>query len=318
MPASGSGWSRIRDEARRGRSGSGERSMKILVAGGQGQLARALVEQAHAREGVQLVAMGRPQLDLCAPDTILRAIDAVRPDLVVNAAAYTAVDKAESDEAAAFALNCDAAAALAAAAKAAGCPIVHVSTDYVFDGANAWAYVETDPTGPTGVYGRSKLAGEAAVMNANPEHLIVRTAWVYAPYGNNFLKTMVRLARERPELRVIADQRGNPTYAPHLAAAMLAVATQLGARDRPPAWGIYHAASSGETTWHGFAAAIVEAGKRLGVPQVPVTPITTADYPTPSKRPANSCLDCSKLEHTFGVHLPPWQQGVHECMSRLQ
>lgn len=291
--------------------------MKILVAGGQGQLARALVEQGQARDGVTVVAIGRPELDLCKPNTIERAMAAVTPALVVNAAAYTAVDKAETDAAAAFALNCDGAAALAAAATAAGVPIIHVSTDYVFGGAKASAYVETDVVGPTGAYGWSKLAGEEVVMGANPQHLILRTAWVFAPYGANFLKTIVRLAKERPELRVVADQRGNPTYAPHLAAAILAVAEKL-ANGGQPAWGIYHAAGAGETTWHGFAKAIVAAGKLFGVPQVPVTAIATADYLTPAKRPANSCLDCGKLERVFGVRLPPWQEGVEECMSRLQ
>lgn len=292
--------------------------MKILVAGAQGQLARALVERAQARGGCEVVALGRPQLDLLDKATIARAIETVRPDLVVNAAAYTAVDKAETDGEAAFALNCDGAGALAAATNAGGCPILHVSTDYVFDGTKPTPYVETDGTNPAGVYGRSKLAGEAAVAAANPRHLIVRTAWLYAPYGQNFLRTILRLARERPQLRVIADQHGNPTYAPHLADAILAIAGRLReGKAGADVWGIYHAAASGETTRAGFAAAIVAAGARLGVPQIPVIPITTAEYPLPAKRPANSRLDCAKLGRTFGVYLPPWQQGVAECIERL-
>jgi dTDP-4-dehydrorhamnose reductase len=239
----------------------------------------------------------------------------VRPTLVVNAAAYTAVDKAESDPDAAFAINRDGAEALAAASHAAGCPIVHISTDYVFDGAKPAPYVETDPTNPTSVYGRSKREGEAAVAAANPRHVILRTAWLYAPYGQNFLRTMLRLARERPQLRVVDDQRGNPTYVPHLAQAVLSIAAQL---DESRAWGIYHIAAAGETTWAGFAARIVMAGARLGVPQVPVIPITTAEYPTPAKRPANSRLDCSKLERMFDLRLPPWQQGVEACIARLE
>jgi len=291
--------------------------MKILVAGSQGQLARALIEQARARPGVHIVAVGRPRLELADVTSIVRALDAERPQLVVNAAAYTAVDKAESEPQAAFAINRGGAGALAAAAKAHGCPIIHISTDFVFDGAKAGPYVETDAPNPMGVYGRSKLEGEAAVAAANTEHLILRTAWVYAPYGHNFLRTMLRLARERPELRVVSDQRGNPTYAPHLADAILDVAARLAGRKPPQPWGLYHAAASGDTTWHGFAGAIVRAGARLGVPQVPVVPIATADYPTPTKRPANSCLDCSKLERTFAVRLPPWQQGVEACIARL-
>ena len=291
--------------------------MKILVAGAQGQLARALVGQAQGRGDFDVVALGPPQLDLLDKAAIARAIDAVRPDLVVNAAAYTAVDKAETEGEAAFAINRDGAGALAAAAKASGFPILHVSTDYVFDGTKAEPYVETDRTNPAGVYGRSKLEGEAAVAAANPRHLIVRTAWLYAPYGQNFLRTILRLARERPQLRVIADQHGNPTFAPHLADAMLAIAVRLGDREHAEVWGIYHAAASGETTWAGFAAAIIAASARLGVPQVPVIPITTPEYPLPAKRPANSRLDCGKLARTFGLRLPPWQQGVDECIAEM-
>jgi dTDP-4-dehydrorhamnose reductase len=270
-------------------------------------------------EPLSLVALGRPQLDLADRTSIARTIDAERPDVVVNAAAYTAVDKAESDSRAAFAVNAEGAGALAAAAQAQGCPIIHISTDYVFDGTKAGAYVETDPTSPGNVYGRSKLSGESAVAAANARHVILRTAWLYAPQGHNFLLTMLRLARERPELRVVGDQRGNPTYVPHLADAILAIASGLVAGvQRAPPWGIYHATSAGETTWAGFAAAIVEAAAtRLAVPRVPVVPITTREYPTPARRPANSCLDCSKLQRVFDLRLPPWQQGVEDCIAEL-
>ena len=288
--------------------------MRLLVAGASGQLAHALVQRSRQLAGVTVIALGRPQLDLLDPASISHALDATRPDVVINAAAYTAVDKAESDAAAAFALNRDGAGALAAAAGAAGCPIIHVSTDYVFDGNKAGAYVEDDATNPMGVYGRSKLEGEAAVAAANARHVILRTAWVYSAHGHNFLKTMLRLARERPELRVVADQLGNPTFAPHLADAILAIAAQIGSARL---WGVYHATATSETTWHGFASAIIAAAKPLGVPQVTVVPITTADYPTPARRPANSCLDCSKLERAFGLRLPPWQQGLGECVAEL-
>lgn len=292
--------------------------MKILVAGARGQLARALCETVQRPGGHWVVALGRPQLDLLDHATIGRAIADLEPDLLVNAAAYTAVDKAESDKATAFAVNRDGAAALASAARATNIPIIHVSTDYVFDGRKAGAYIETDATSPLGVYGRSKLEGELAVAAANPRHVILRTAWLYAPYGANFLRTMLRLARERPELRVVADQRGQPTYVPHLAAAILAIAEALPGKQGQEAWGTYHIAAGGETTWHGFAGAIVRAGARLGVPQVPVVPITTAEYPTLAARPANSRLDCSKLERTFGVCMPHWQQGLAECMAELE
>jgi dTDP-4-dehydrorhamnose reductase len=292
--------------------------MRILVAGAHGQLARALLEEAQARAGVSVTALGRPDLDVARPGSIARAIAQVAPDVVINAAAYTAVDKAESEAAAAFAVNRDGAGALAAAAAAHGAPIVHISTDYVFDGSKPGAYVEDDPTGPTGVYGRSKLEGEAGVAAANPAHVILRTAWLYSPWGSNFLLTMLRLARERGELRVVADQRGNPTYAPHLAAAVLSVAVHV-AQERPgrPYAGVYHAAGGGSATWHDFACTIVSGAARLGVPQVPVRAIGTADYPTPARRPTNSTLDCSKLARVFGQRLPPWQDGVAACIRHI-
>ena len=292
--------------------------MKILVAGAQGQLARALAEAAQRHGSHQVAVLGRPRLDLLDHVTIAKAMADVEPGLVVNAAAYMAVDKAESDRATAFAVNRDGAGALAAAARASDIPIIHVSTDYVFDGRKIGAYVETDATNPLGVYAKSKLEGEQAVAAANPRHVILRTAWLYAPYGANFLCTMLRLARERPELRVVADQHGQPTYVPHLAEALLAIAGVLAGKQRQDIWGTYHIAAGGETTWHGFAGAIVRAGARLGTPQVPVIPITTAEYPTLAARPANSRLDCSKLERTFGVRLPHWQQGLAACIAELE
>jgi dTDP-4-dehydrorhamnose reductase len=291
--------------------------MRILVAGAQGQLARALVEAARRHGRHDVAALGRPGLDLASPATIESAIDQMKPDLVVNAAAYTAVDRAESDSAMTFAVNRDGAGALAAAAHTTGCAIVHVSTDYVFDGRKPGAYVETDATNPLGLYGRSKLEGELTVAAANPRHLILRTAWLYSPYDANFLRTMLRLARERPELRVVADQHGHPTYVPHLAEGILSIADHLACGRRQDVWGVYHMAAGGETTWHGFACAIVRAAASLGVPQVPVVPITTAEYPTPAARPANSRLDCGKLERTFGVRLPHWEVGLAACIAEL-
>ncbi|MBX9592124.1 MAG: dTDP-4-dehydrorhamnose reductase [Hyphomonadaceae bacterium] len=293
-------------------------AMKILVAGAQGQLARALVDAARVRRGFDVVVMGRPQLDLRDTATVAQAFAAVEPDLLINAAAYTAVDKAESDPAAALAINRDGAAALAAVADGYACPVIHLSTDYVFDGTKAEPYVESDRVGPASVYGRSKLEGEIAVMAANARHVILRTAWLYAPYGLNFLRTVVRLARERPQLRIVADQWGNPTYVPHLAHAVLSIAAQIGAA-APGAgmWGTYHGAAGGETTWAGFAAEIIRVGAPHGLPTVPVVPIATDEYPVAARRPANSRLDCTKLARTFGVRLPPWQQGVEECLPRL-
>lgn len=293
-------------------------AMKILVAGAQGQLARALVDAALARKDLDVIALGRPELDLLDKAVVADVLAAVRPCLIVNAAAYTGVDKAESDAGMAFAVNRDGAAALAAAANTRACPIVHVSTDYVFDGTKPEPYVESDPVGPASVYGRSKLEGEVAVSAANPRHLILRTAWLYAPYGQNFLRTIVRLARAGPHVRVVADQHGNPTYVPHLAHLILAVVARLGeGRHTGDVWGTYHATACGETTWAGFATEAIRVGAAHGLPCVPVFPIATDEYPTTAKRPANSRLDCAKLARTFGATLPPWQQGVSECVSRL-
>lgn len=291
--------------------------MKILVVGARGQLARALAECAPLHPDLAVLALGRPRLDLLDEASIAGAIDAVAPDVVVNAAAYTAVDKAEREVDAAFAVNRDGAGALARAANAHGCPIIHISTDYVFDGVKPTPYIETDLPNPAGVYGRSKFAGEAAVVAANPRHVILRTAWVFGAHGHNFLKTIVRLSRERSELRVVADQHGNPTFAPHLARTILAIAAQLADGNRREVWGVFHAAGSGATTWHGFATAIVSAAARLGAPQVPLLPISTDDYPTPVGPPPNSRLDCGKLERVYGLRLPPWQQGLNECIGRL-
>src|SRR5262245_48939560 len=289
--------------------------MKILVAGAQGQVARAL-EACAALGPHALVTQGRPGFDLLKPEAMARTVAELSPDLIVNAAAYTGVDTAEREAATAYAINRDGAGALAAAAAAVRCPIIHLSTDYVFAGAKVGAYQEDDATGPTGIYGRSKLEGEAAVAAANPRHIILRTAWVFAAHGSNFVRTMLRLAKERPELRVVADQRGNPTYAPHLAEAILAMAATIG-DGRPPPWGIYHAAGTGETSWHEFAVAIVDAARPLGIVPVPLLAITTGDFPTPAKRPANSCLDCRKVERLFGVRLPHWRQGLQACISAL-
>ncbi len=292
--------------------------MRLLIAGWQGQVARGLVEMAPGDPDVTACAVGRPALDICEAKTIERAMVNTRPDVVINSAAYTAVDKAESETEQAFRMNRDGARALAEAAAKAGVPIIHISTDYVFDGSKPAPYVEDDETGPVTVYGRSKLEGEQAVAAANPRHVIVRTAWVHSPGGNNFVRTMLRLAGERDSLRVVGDQTGNPTYAPHLCAAILEIARQVKrAGDGFNGWGTYHAAGNGVTTWHGLASEVMRVSGELGGPSVPVQAIATADYPTPAKRPVNSALDCSKLERTFGITLPSWQEGAGVCVQRL-
>jgi dTDP-4-dehydrorhamnose reductase len=291
--------------------------MRLLIAGWHGQLARALVEAAPAELDIDAMAVGRPGLDLIKPGTIHASLAAARPDVIINSAAYTAVDKAESEPDAAFALNRDGAGLLAEAAARRGAAIIHVSTDYVFDGSKPGAWREDDLTGPLNVYGRSKLAGEQAVRAANPRHVILRTSWVHGPHGTNFVRTMLRLARERPELRVVDDQTGSPTYAPHLAAAILAVARAVVARGAEAPFGTYHLAGSGATTWCGLAREAMAVSARLGGPSVPVHAITTADYPTPAERPRSSVLDCARIAEAFSVSLPDWQAGVADGVARL-
>jgi dTDP-4-dehydrorhamnose reductase len=291
--------------------------MRLLVTGWQGQVARGFVEAAPARADIVACAIGRPALDLCEPGTIEQALTDVRPDIVINTAAYTAVDKAESEPARAFALNRDGAGMLAAAAARRGIPIIHLSTDYVYDGLKPGPYVETDEPGPRSVYGHSKLDGERAVQAANPKHIILRTAWVFSPVGQNFVKTMLRLAGERDRVRVVGDQQGSPTYAPHLVAAILDVAAQVTNGDGEDRWGVYHAAGAGTASWYDVACEVFKRSAARNGPAIPVDPITTADYPTAAARPANSRLDCSKLQRNFGVALPEWQSGVEACVGRL-
>jgi len=291
--------------------------IKLLVAGAQGQVARSLVEAAKERN-VILDALGRPELDLTIPDTIRRSIEKTKPDFVINTAAYTAVDKAENEPETANAINHLGAAALSQICSDRNIPIIHLSTDYVFDGRKPQPYDETDPTSPLGVYGSTKLAGELAVAKANHAHIILRTAWVYSPYGHNFVKTMLQLAKSRSELSVVDDQLGCPTYAPHIADAILQIVENLtNSSERETIWGIYNIAGSGETTWCGFAREIFENSAKHGEKEVTVSPISTKEYPTPARRPENSRLACNKLNQVFGVTMPDWQTGVSDCVSRL-
>jgi dTDP-4-dehydrorhamnose reductase len=289
----------------------------VLVIGREGQLARSLAE-VEKPDGLELVLAGRPTIDLAAPATIPAAVDRFAPDVVVNAAAYTAVDKAESEPELAHAVNAEGPEILARACARRGATLIHVSTDYVFDGTKRDPYVESDPVAPIGVYGRSKLEGERRVAAACPRHFILRTAWVFSAYGTNFLKTMLRLAASHPAVNVVDDQRGNPTYAPHLAAAIVKIvqALQPGGSSAA-AHGVYHVAGSGDVTWCGLAREIFLQSSRLGGPSAEVRPITTAQYPTKARRPANSRLDCSKLGRAFGIEMPIWRSGVEQCVSLL-
>ena len=286
----------------------------ILVFGADGQLGRALAAAA-ADASVHLTGLSRREGDITQPAAVAAAIERHSPRILVNAAGYTRVDDAESEPEAALAANATGAKVLADLAAKADLPLVHISTDYVFDGSKPTAYTEEDPVSPIGAYGRSKALGEAAVRAAAPRHLVLRPAWLYSDRGRNFLTTILRLARERPELRVVADQRGSPTAAADLAAAIIAVAPRLLAADAP--YGLYNLAGAGETTWHGFAERIVaRQSARTGL-KPRVVPIATADYPTPASRPANSVLDSGKFQAAFGVVLPRWQDTVDRTIGDI-
>jgi dTDP-4-dehydrorhamnose reductase len=290
-------------------------SPTILLTGGTGQLGWEL-RRTLAPLG-RVVAPSRAELDLSSPGSLGGVVRSIRPALIVNAGAYTAVDRAEGDADAARRVNADSPGVLAREAADAGALLVHFSTDYVFSGDAERPYRETDPTAPLGVYGRTKLEGEQAVAAAGGPHLVLRTSWVYAGRGHNFLRTMLRLAGERDELRVVDDQHGSPTWARMLAEATASVLGRCrsGEGFAPPegTGGVYHAAAGGMTTWHGFA---VEIMARAGKP-VRVAPIATADFPTPARRPRWSVLDCDRLARDFGVRLPGWREQLALCLEEM-
>ena len=288
----------------------------ILVAGKNGQLARCLAD-VGAQRAVPIFSAGRPEFDLEDPNSIERVLTAVLPAAIINAAAYTAVDKAESEPQRAFAVNRDGAGQLAATARRFRIPFIHVSTDYVFDGRKSAPYCEDDAPSPLGMYGRSKLEGETAVMNRNPNALVFRSSWVYSPYGTNFVKTMLRLADTHDLVRVVDDQVGAPTAASDLASAILDAVAQVVEKKIRIEPGIYHVTAAGETTWFGFANAIFAGWRERGHRVPKLEAITTADYPTPVRRPANSRLDCAKFQHTFGICLPLWSTSLGACLDIL-
>jgi dTDP-4-dehydrorhamnose reductase len=280
-----------------------------------GQLARELA-RAPWPSGWTVSFASPPEIDLGKPDEAAAAVTAAKPDIVVNAAAYTKVDQAESEPDVARVTNATGPAAVAAACASLNVPFITVSTDYVFDGAKPSPYVEDDPVNPISVYGRTKAEGEALIRTANPRHVILRTSWVFSPYGTNFVRTMMRLGAERRIVTVVADQHGRPTHAGDLAKAIVEICTTLQAGAGQ--YGTFHATNEGATTWHGFAVAIFQglAARGERVPQQ-VAAITTAEYPTKAVRPANSVLDCTRLANTFGVALRPWRDALDECLSEL-
>ena len=287
--------------------------MKVLITGRDGQLARSLAERAAGQPNLSLHFAARPACDLAVRGSAAAAIRTAQPDLVISAAAYTAVDKAEAEPDLAHRINADAAGEIAEAAAAVGAPLIHVSTDYVFGGTGAAPMREDEPIAPLGAYGRTKAEGEAAVRAGQGDHLILRTAWVYSPFGANFVKTMLRLSRDREEIAVVAAQVGSPTNALDLAEVILSLASRRATGDRA-GWGeTYHAAGSGQASWAEFAAEIM----RVSGAATRIRPIPTSDFPTPAKRPAWSVLDGSKLRHAFGLALPEWKDSLAPVVKRL-
>lgn len=285
---------------------------RILILGRSGQVATAL-QACLPAHGHAVEALGRAETDVADPAAVEAAIVSRAPEVVINAAAYTAVDKAEGDEAAARALNATGPAAAAGAAAKVGAAFIHFSTDYVFDGCKGAPYHEDDAPRPLGVYGRTKLEGEQAVAAANSRHVILRTAWVCSAGGSNFLKTMLRLAAERDELAVVDDQHGRPTFARDLAQVVAGILSVQPAGG----WGTFHAVSEGETTWCGFARAIMDGSAARGGPSCRIRPITTSEYPTPASRPADSRLCTERLSAVYGLRLPHWQAALETCLDEL-
>jgi dTDP-4-dehydrorhamnose reductase len=291
--------------------------MRILVAGANGQVGHALM-RASWPSSWRVTGLARPELDLRSVATIEHAL-AVDHDVVINAAAYTAVDKAESEPEQAYSINRDGAGLLAAAANRRGAALITLSTDYVFDGSGTRPWREGDSIAPLNVYGRSKAEGEAAQRAANPRHLILRTSWVYSSHGGNFVKTMLRLGAEREVVRVVADQHGAPTSALELADAIVALAHRIegGEVDRMAQWGTYHLAGGGETTWAGLAERVLSKLQHATGRSARLVPITTAEYPTPARRPLNSRLDCGRFVGAFGFALPAWEASVDRVLRDL-
>jgi len=292
--------------------------VRLYIVGTDGQVARSLREAAIQHPDIVMGCGGRPDVDILRPDLVEKAFLAFSPDMVINPAAYTAVDRAEAEPELAFATNRDGAGIVATAAARLGVPILHLSTDYVFDGKKESPYIETDPVRPESVYGRSKLEGEYAVAAANQRHIILRTAWVYSPFGNNFVRTMLRLSTQRDRLTVVDDQVGCPTFAPDIAAAILVIARKIylsGWNEKFA--GVTHIAGPDEVTWFDFARQIMRLSERTRRHSVTVEPISSKDYPSAAIRPANSRLCCDRLASVFNIRMPPLGRSLEECLGVL-
>jgi len=291
--------------------------MRIAVTGREGQVARSLQELGQ-KTGHEILVLARPVLDLTAPpSSIIAVLESLRPEVIVSAAAYTAVDKAENEPELARAANEIGPLAIARAARKLSVPMIHLSTDYVFDGSNSASYVEEDAANPQSVYGATKFSGEKAVLGEHANSVILRTSWVYSPFGNNFVKTMLRLARERDEVRVVGDQRGTPTSAIDITDAVLLIASKLLSIPDASLRGVFHLAGSGEASWAEFAQEIFEISAAMSGPSATVRAITAAEYPTLATRPANSRLNSDRLARVYGVKLPDWRNSLQDVVKRL-
>lgn len=288
-----------------------------LVFGASGQVATALRRSLGAAAGHRITALGRADVDLSDPAAARDAVQRLRPDIVINAAAYTNVEAAEVDRAAVMALNVNGPAAAAAAAAEVGAPFIQFSSDYVFDGAKGAPYVETDAPCPLGVYGASKFAGEQAVAAANPTHVVLRTSWVYGAVGANFVRTMLGLAERRDEISVVDDQRGAPTSAADLADNTRLIVERLILRPTPDIWGVFHLAGQGEATWCMLAGAVMAGSAARGGPTAEIKPISTKDYPSPVRRPVDSRLDCSLVQSVYGFEIRPWRKSLETCLDEM-
>jgi dTDP-4-dehydrorhamnose reductase len=290
--------------------------MKVLVTGADGQLGRELVRLGRSVD-FEVYGLNRHQLDITNEIKLKQIVADISPSLVINAAAYTHVDRAENESDLAYAVNKDGPTYLARYCANNQLKLIHISTDYVFDGTKSRPYQESDPVAPLGVYGRSKAQGEAAIRSILPNHIIVRTAWLYGVYGNNFVKTILKLAAEKPTLQVVADQFGSPTSAEGLAEALLTISNKINANDKID-WGTYHYCCKGITTWHGLAERIIELAAPYAALQTrQVEAITTAEWPTPAKRPPYSALNCTRIKNRFGIDPEPWPQSLKHTIDRI-
>jgi dTDP-4-dehydrorhamnose reductase len=290
--------------------------MKVLISGAQGQVGKELVAISQ-QQGLDVIAAGRKELDITQLKSVEDYIQSNKPEMVINAAAYTAVDKAEDEQDIAYAINKNGAENLATACKEHNIPLLHISTDYVFDGTKKEAYSENDEVSPLGVYGESKWQGEEAIRQQLPQHIILRVAWVFGAQGNNFVKTILRLSQERNELNVVADQFGGPSPAKNIAETLISLARQY-QKENTLEWGTYHYCGTEKTNWCEFAKEIFKQAKEQGLieKEMKVNAITTTEYPTPAKRPVNSMLDCSKIKNTFGIEMPNWKKALKEVVGQ--